>query len=468
MRQYPAPKTEQEFERFCVEFLRRYWNKPGLHLYAKRGEGQNGVDIVDQVDVTDLHAAQCKHHEETKNITPKEISDEVAKAVKFPQQIRLYGICTTAKKSAEAQNRVMEINRTHASQNLFKVQLIYWEEVESFLDHNPSLVELLSVTSAAGVRSVIRDELAASEARQATRDGLLLSPKENPVSLDVIHKDNPPGTFEYVLTQTGIEKAYSSRSLRLLLIANLRVPMAVDIYSLVVETVAYTNNVKRVLSLTKPKGLYTPEILQTEIEPIPGARVDILKGQSWRLERPGSNVLSLEVTPNLKPGLYSFRFLARCATSDTAETSLDTTVISLFVNGPEFDCIELKCRGKHYDSAATAVIEADEAVWAMLKAESRRDDSLVFLGPSYYETAHEILDETWLVRRYYAPPSQDGARILNDETPSPVIWDSGVKVNEELYSERRTFNRLLGIFDNDPPEKVANIIEKLMLRLRKD
>jgi hypothetical protein len=96
------------------------------------------------------------------------------------------------------------------------------------------------------------------------------------VALGVVHKNDPPGSFEYVLTDQGIVKAYSSRALQLCLVATLRGEMPTDIYSLVAETVAYSTNLKRVLTLTKPKGLYTPERLRVSIDTTPGARADLL------------------------------------------------------------------------------------------------------------------------------------------------------------------------------------------------
>jgi hypothetical protein len=170
----------------------------------------------------------------------------------------------------------------------------------------------------------------------------------------------------------------------------------------------------------------------------------------------------LEVTPKPSPGLYLLKFSARYSAGDGVERRTESETIALFVDGSEFDNIELKCRGKHYDGGAHAVLESAEAVWAMLKAESQREDSLVFLGPSFYETAREIRDSTWLVRRYHAPLSPDGSRPLNTATPSPVIWDSGVEVNEKLYSEREAIQKFLG---RRTPEEVARILEEMLTSL---
>ncbi|WP_437968083.1 hypothetical protein WMF04_01755 [Sorangium sp. So ce260] len=158
MRQYPVPKTEQEFERFCLEFLRRYWKRPRLDLYAKRGEKQHGVDIVDTTDALDAWAAQCKLHEATKTLPPAEIKSEVLKVKTFPQALQRYAICTTARKTAAAQDCVMEINAEHQAKGLFTVQIIYWDEIEAYLDQDEDLVDRLTYTSYASIRTMLRDE----------------------------------------------------------------------------------------------------------------------------------------------------------------------------------------------------------------------------------------------------------------------------------------------------------------------
>lgn len=158
MRQYAAPKTEQDFERFCLEFLRRLWKRPNLDLYAKRGEGQSGVDIIDTTNAIDLWAAQCKLHEPWKTLPPAEITAEVEKAKAFPFALSYYAICTTARKTGPAQDRVIEINAEHQVAGLFTVRVIYWEEMEAYLDQDQGLVDILGSNTNASVRRVVREE----------------------------------------------------------------------------------------------------------------------------------------------------------------------------------------------------------------------------------------------------------------------------------------------------------------------
>src|SRR5947208_2559577 len=121
---YARPANEQDFERLCLKVLREHWKCPQLELYARRGDKQFGVDIIDMSGGTPLRAAQCKLHDETKSISPSEIRNEVDKAKTFPFPINFYVIATTARISGDAQNTVLGINREHVKSGSFEVHLM--------------------------------------------------------------------------------------------------------------------------------------------------------------------------------------------------------------------------------------------------------------------------------------------------------------------------------------------------------
>ncbi len=133
------PSNEEEFEILCLKLLRLRWKRPQLQQHGKRGERQHGVDLLDTSGETPLLAAQCKRHEPHKTIPPQEIEDEVTKAIAFRPALNHYAILTTARVSAQAQKKVVEINRRHKSCGLFSVELLHWRDIEQMLQEFPDL-----------------------------------------------------------------------------------------------------------------------------------------------------------------------------------------------------------------------------------------------------------------------------------------------------------------------------------------
>lgn len=134
---YPQPGNERAFEEMCLRFYRKRWKNENLELYAKRGEKQDGVDIHDPACIPPPHAVQCKHHERHKTLPPAEIKDEVAKAEKSSLPIEHYVIATTAKKTKNAQDTVVELNKRPSKR--FIVVLHFWEDICELLDQFPAI-----------------------------------------------------------------------------------------------------------------------------------------------------------------------------------------------------------------------------------------------------------------------------------------------------------------------------------------
>ena len=131
---YTRPGNDDEFEDFCVRFYSHLLKRGGLVRYAKRGEGQEGIDIIDQLGMKPFFVIQCKHREAHKNLRPSEIKKEVCKAESSNHPIDEYIIATTAKKSALAENTVLSLNQRSDGTRQFPVKIHFWEEICTYLD----------------------------------------------------------------------------------------------------------------------------------------------------------------------------------------------------------------------------------------------------------------------------------------------------------------------------------------------
>lgn len=140
---FRIPANDDDFERMCLELLRRHWSRPGLAIFGKRGERQYGIDILDLSGATPVYAAQCKLKEEHKSLQPAEIQAEVNEAKKFTTPLGRYAILTTAKVSTHSQMAVRDINQEHKAQGLFEVELLTWDQICPLLQKYSDVQEML-------------------------------------------------------------------------------------------------------------------------------------------------------------------------------------------------------------------------------------------------------------------------------------------------------------------------------------
>lgn len=137
---YPQPDNEDDFEAFCERFFRLFLKRDSLSLYGKRGQRQYGIDIFDQFCLPPVVAIQCKHIEPHKSIAPRVIWEEVEEVAGAPHSIDRYIICTTANRSREAHDTVVEINSSKRFP--FQVEIQFWDDVCRRLGEFPPIVAL--------------------------------------------------------------------------------------------------------------------------------------------------------------------------------------------------------------------------------------------------------------------------------------------------------------------------------------
>ncbi|WIG53608.1 MAG: hypothetical protein OJF48_004528 [Afipia sp.] len=101
--QIPKPTDEQAFERASVPLWRSLLKDPNVQRNARRGQGQDGVDLygMRDRDPDQYVGIQCKLKGEGKELSEKEVRTEVEKAVKFRPALREYFIVTTAADDGE-------------------------------------------------------------------------------------------------------------------------------------------------------------------------------------------------------------------------------------------------------------------------------------------------------------------------------------------------------------------------------
>lgn len=185
---YPIPQNAADFERLCLQLLRRYWNCSALELFGRAGEKQHGIDILDFSGADQIKAAQCKLKEASRTLRPIEIRSEVEKARSFKPNLSHFALMTSARVSTQTQRVLMEINREHNRAGLFSVELIAWDQVQDLLDAFPEVAEEFYPPSARIL--VERVELAQQEVRDSMRElSRALTISSNDDSTDLIDRE---------------------------------------------------------------------------------------------------------------------------------------------------------------------------------------------------------------------------------------------------------------------------------------
>src|SRR5262245_54527490 len=123
---WPKPKNEEEFEDIVVDFLRIRWGDPHANRNGRRGQRQDGVDIIGRPAGLGgaLAGAQCKN---TEILTLSTVVEEATKAGGFRGNLAEFLIVTAAERDARLQEQV----RLHFSHSpaTFRVEVVFWPDI---------------------------------------------------------------------------------------------------------------------------------------------------------------------------------------------------------------------------------------------------------------------------------------------------------------------------------------------------
>jgi tetratricopeptide (TPR) repeat protein len=138
---YRAPKTDDEFEEFCLALYQLHLARPGLTRYGRRGQRQHGIDLIDLESTPPLVAVQCKAEGIEAVYPEKRLRAEVDKALTAPFKLKRFIILSTSKTSTELQIATSQINAAHIDIGQFIVEFKGWDEIERILDDYPEIAQ---------------------------------------------------------------------------------------------------------------------------------------------------------------------------------------------------------------------------------------------------------------------------------------------------------------------------------------
>lgn len=134
---WPKPKSEDEFEDMVVDFLRVRWQDPHATRHGRRGQRQDGVDVIGHPPWLkgSTAGAQCKN---TDALTLATVMAEVDKAKSFKGGLSEFLIATTADRDAALQAETRQHFRVTPAP--FDVEIVFWPDIVADLAGHDDLV----------------------------------------------------------------------------------------------------------------------------------------------------------------------------------------------------------------------------------------------------------------------------------------------------------------------------------------
>lgn len=129
----PPPKDSESFERLCRELWSRMLGNPHTQLYGRRGQGQDGVDVLGTRRGTrDWVGIQCKVRTGG-TLSKADVKEDVEKAKALNPCLAELVFATTARRDTKLQAFARELTNLHTKKGLFSVHVYFWEDLQELL-----------------------------------------------------------------------------------------------------------------------------------------------------------------------------------------------------------------------------------------------------------------------------------------------------------------------------------------------
>jgi len=136
--QLTPPQDAREFEQLLSDYCPSIF--PGkAYLFVRPGQKQYGVDVVSSSQ-NRIIVIQCKNYQDT-NISTAMIEDWIQNVEEFIPKIAHFIIVISGKTDGEIQKYVLIENQNRQLNGMFSVEVLFWEEISSFLKANPQILQ---------------------------------------------------------------------------------------------------------------------------------------------------------------------------------------------------------------------------------------------------------------------------------------------------------------------------------------
>lgn len=140
--QIPKPERWEDFEEVCCDLWRSIWGDPYAQLHGRRGQKQDGVDIIGRPAFSHhYHAVQCKGKDDNtmSTLTETEINNESKAAEAINPPIEDFVVATTANRDTKLQEHCRKL--TLSKKPPFGVSAWFWEDIATEIQCRPEILE---------------------------------------------------------------------------------------------------------------------------------------------------------------------------------------------------------------------------------------------------------------------------------------------------------------------------------------
>lgn len=127
----PVPKSADEFENICADYLKIQYPDSSIHRYGRPPQPQYGIDIyVDSFQIL----AQCKnYYKSDATALGSAIKKDYEKAIAKWSDAKKFIAMTTFSRDTTVQDFVARMGA--------KMDIVFWEEIEALIFENPLLLK---------------------------------------------------------------------------------------------------------------------------------------------------------------------------------------------------------------------------------------------------------------------------------------------------------------------------------------
>ena len=153
------PSNETEFEKNCVVLFRELLNDPNVKRLGRRGQGQQGVDLIGYRDgrATRPVGVQCKLKTGRAKLKPKEVRDEVKAALAYRPKLAEYYIVATSGDDIKLDQLAAQLAQEQAAiGRKITIQVWGWNTLQEKIDQSEAAKQAFDPGFSPSIASMTR------------------------------------------------------------------------------------------------------------------------------------------------------------------------------------------------------------------------------------------------------------------------------------------------------------------------